>query len=897
MADDNELKIEVVVDPSRAVSGLGAVAGAVNEVRVAAAGAGPEVSNLGKSVEVTAERAAAFNSQLGAASARLGTVVSGFGQFGYSLSILARAIPAFGDALASAFPLIAIVAVGEAIATLVDKVQKAEDGIRKTTASWADLASEAILGAEATDLQNKKLEDQIAKLEGRPSTNQLREALIETRIEAGKLTKELSSALEKTLELFEKSDVGVLGAALEGLAATSAGFGLNDKFAAVKVQIGLASTALIQYQEAQSSLTKAIQDGDATEIASAKTVLAARKAASDQANIAAQNANEAARKQIEIDKEQRISALTASHGSLVIPGGIEAGLSRAEAEKQVTAEFRQQDAAVATTATRLQENLITEKELAAQGDLRAKVGGEEREAAITADLIKQHDELSAILIKKAEISGQAGVEAARARGAGPDVVAAAERRSEQESYARKRAKLEGDRDLASQNAADVRKYDTEIELLKLGHIAKMDSIDAQEQEGVRKRNAEELTELESINRAFVASMRERENEVRRGQEETRAFQVGQQKDPIADIEEQIKQTERQASLKQISDDQEEKALKSNLALLEKQREAASDRLSQDRAALEAESAKTLQAGQLTPGPGQFQPGTADYAASLAQQKALQAEIEKTELQQNGLTRSIDSTKDAIFKLNTSSATFFERMRNEELSAGVSWKSVADQFEKSWQSALTSVNQQFSNSVGQWILHGGSFVRAMQNMGAELVANLAEQFVKMGLVMLENWLMTLLGMKVSQSVSSASIIGAHAAEAGAAGVASWAGAPWPIDTGAPAFGAAMSAAALAFLPAASAAGGGILGADTLVAAHRNEMILPARISQTIQNLVSGNSGMTTNNNATTASSGNNIGRLQFSNTQHISGSNFNASEHVDDIFLALQAKLKRRGYAI
>jgi hypothetical protein len=132
-------------------------------------------------------------------------------------------------------------------------------------------------------------------------------------------------------------------------------------------------------------------------------------------------------------------------------------------------------------------------------------------------------------------------------------------------------------------------------------------------------------------------------------------------------------------------------------------------------------------------------------------------------------------------------------------------------------------------------------------------------------------------------------------AGAAGTASWAGAPWPIDAGAPAFGLSMSAAALSFLPLASAAQGGLLSNDQLIAAHAQEMILPPPLSRGIQNLISSTGGNISSTNID-AGGGNTINRLQFQNVQNISSA-FNAGDHVEDMYRALQSKLRRRGYNI
>jgi hypothetical protein len=83
----------------------------------------------------------------------------------------------------------------------------------------------------------------------------------------------------------------------------------------------------------------------------------------------------------------------------------------------------------------------------------------------------------------------------------------------------------------------------------------------------------------------------------------------------------------------------------------------------------------------------------------------------------------------------------------------------------------------------------------------------------------------------------STIADKAAEAGAGGVASMAAAPFPLNVTAPAFGAAMSAAALSFGVVASASGGYDIpaGLNPLTQLHEQEMVLPAKHAAVIRSL--------------------------------------------------------------
>lgn len=101
-----------------------------------------------------------------------------------------------------------------------------------------------------------------------------------------------------------------------------------------------------------------------------------------------------------------------------------------------------------------------------------------------------------------------------------------------------------------------------------------------------------------------------------------------------------------------------------------------------------------------------------------------------------------------------------------------------------------------------------------------------------------WLAQQLIMMVMGKASTASTIVQKAGEAGAGGVASMAAAPWPLNMSAPAFGAAMAAAAMAFAPSASAAGGYDIpaGINPVTQLHAEEMVLPRAIANPLRRMI-------------------------------------------------------------
>jgi len=90
---------------------------------------------------------------------------------------------------------------------------------------------------------------------------------------------------------------------------------------------------------------------------------------------------------------------------------------------------------------------------------------------------------------------------------------------------------------------------------------------------------------------------------------------------------------------------------------------------------------------------------------------------------------------------------------------------------------------------------------------------------------------------ADATASAAAVARATGVAGAQGTASFAGAPWPVDMGAPAFGAAMAAVSASYGAVASAAGGWervpIDGMMTEL--HKDEMVLPAHIANPMRDM--------------------------------------------------------------
>jgi hypothetical protein len=102
-------------------------------------------------------------------------------------------IPMIGTAMTALLPIMGAVFAVTMIAKFIEKHEEAQEKIRNMAVAVDELAMKEEDQARSVELSNLKLEDQLAKLEGRPNTNRLKESLIETAKEANNLAKEFNA--------------------------------------------------------------------------------------------------------------------------------------------------------------------------------------------------------------------------------------------------------------------------------------------------------------------------------------------------------------------------------------------------------------------------------------------------------------------------------------------------------------------------------------------------------------------------------------------------------------------------------------------------------------------------------------------------------------------------------
>jgi uncharacterized protein YfeS len=157
-----------------------------------------------------------------------------------------------------------------------------------------------------------------------------------------------------------------------------------------------------------------------------------------------------------------------------------------------------------------------------------------------------------------------------------------------------------------------------------------------------------------------------------------------------------------------------------------------------------------------------------------------------------------------------------------------------------------VQQAWSNAVGPMVHSFGSgitgLVKGTETL-SQALANVGETILDVIITAIERWvtaqIVAMITGQAAGKTAAAGQVATNIALAGSGGVASMAAAPFPIDLGAPAFGAAMAAQAAAYGSiAAFAQGTNVVPSDMIAQIHAGERIIPAADNRQLMAAVSG-----------------------------------------------------------
>ena len=272
-------------------------------------------------------------------------------------------------------------------------------------------------------------------------------------------------------------------------------------------------------------------------------------------------------------------------------------------------------------------------------------------------------------------------------------------------------------------------------------------------------------------------------------------------------------------------------------------------------AQQAQSQLNAATGQIGNGVGALQTKAADLAGSIGAGMA----------PSGGLGDVSSLLQASSASDNRNDATTDENLWNEELVAYQRFQSEKENLDsravqtsqRTWQSLMQPIQRAFDTSITGMILGTTTLQKAVANIAQSILA----EFVNLGVKMVTNWIASELAMSTATEAGAAARTAASG-EGMAAGLAIKAAnaiksiatdsaqafsgifaflAPimGPAAAGPAAAGEATVMAAASGI--ASAAGGWMVPSDQLAMVHQNEMILPANISQGLQNMISANGG--------------------------------------------------------
>ena len=272
-------------------------------------------------------------------------------------------------------------------------------------------------------------------------------------------------------------------------------------------------------------------------------------------------------------------------------------------------------------------------------------------------------------------------------------------------------------------------------------------------------------------------------------------------------------------------------------------------------AQQAQSQLNAATGQIGNGVGALQTKAADLAGSIGAGMA----------PSGGLGDVSSLLQASSASDNRNDVATDENLWNQELVAYQRFQSEKENLDsravqtsqRTWQSLMQPIQRAFDTSITGMILGTTTLQKAVANIAQSILA----EFVNLGVKMVTNWIASELAMSTATEAGAAARTAANG-EGMAAGLAIKAAnaiksiatdsaqafsgifaflAPimGPAAAGPAAAGEATVMAAASGI--ASAAGGWMVPSDQLAMVHQNEMILPANISQGLQNMISANGG--------------------------------------------------------
>lgn len=152
------------------------------------------------------------------------------------------------------------------------------------------------------------------------------------------------------------------------------------------------------------------------------------------------------------------------------------------------------------------------------------------------------------------------------------------------------------------------------------------------------------------------------------------------------------------------------------------------------------------------------------------------------------------------------------------------------FMTAWNTVQSSFQRTTDQMISGWIQGTETIGQAAQKMLGGMLTNLASFVANWLLKKAEMWIADKILSQTARATEGPAQVTSAAAIGTANAIASFALAPWPIDMGAPAFGASIGSTIEALAPLAAYETGGIVPNTGIALVHQGETVIPADMSR-------------------------------------------------------------------
>ena len=340
MADDSII-LKIGADASGLVAGMNEASDVVATGTVKMSGG---LEKVAQSSEVASHGFSEVRQRTLQARGELAAMEGRSEAVGVALEHMAARSALLGPIIQAAFPVFIVIAFAEAIKTAVEAVDKAKDSVAKEGIEWSRAAGGIHAHSAELEIDNLKLEDEIAKLEGRPTHNALQIALKEADAAAQRLFDSLSKDIDAERELLKEKGVGIWESLTTGAEETGVIYN------AVKAPLLELEAALENQRAAYRGTDEAARKAADNEVESQRSATAKLITDLERREVAEKAA-----------ALKRLEHPTPT-GTLYGPDTIHPALEHAEAVKKVNEAYAPQEAVLAGIKASLVDIAVSEKE-------------------------------------------------------------------------------------------------------------------------------------------------------------------------------------------------------------------------------------------------------------------------------------------------------------------------------------------------------------------------------------------------------------------------------------------------------------------------------------------------------------------------------------------------------